>query len=75
MNGWNKNELYSVLAALDEAQEFNYEINNCIRGCYTGAKTYTELKERIQRLASKLAEAADEIDGAWLDSHDEEEEA
>lgn len=74
MNGWDKEELYSLTSALDEAQSINYEINNCIRGCYSGADTYAELKERIKRLASKLEQAADDIDADYLDSIADEEE-
>jgi len=73
MDGWNKDELYRLTTALEEAQALSYEINNCVRGCYSGARTYEELKAYVEKLANKFQEAADDIDGAWLDSHDEDE--
>ena len=36
-----------------------YEIENCVRGCYTGCNTYSELADFIKNLGERLSRYAD----------------
>lgn len=71
MEGWNEERLESLIAVLDRAYEFTYEIKNCIRGCYTGAHTYEELAEKIKELGQSLINEAEYMD---IEEDPEEEE-
>ena len=71
--GWNADDLYDVIQVLDKIRDLRYEIENCRRGCYTGALTYSELQSKINRLAAELGEAADYIWAESLDARDERE--
>lgn len=57
--GWNKNNVYEVLEVTDKIYDLAYEINNCVRGAYTGCETYEDLQDYVHRLARELEEAAD----------------
>ena len=58
-NGWNSDELASVVRALDNLYDTKYEIENCVRGCRTGAETYKELGEYLKKQAQALIDAAE----------------
>lgn len=58
-DGWNEEiKEAPVLTALDA---FLYEIRNAVRGAYTGARTYQELANYIDKLAVDLENLADEV--------------
>ena len=59
MNGWNKEELSRVVSVLDDLYDAKYEIENCVRGCMTGAETYKELGKYLKGLADQLSDAAE----------------
>ena len=69
MNGWNEDRLESVISILDDAGNTLYEIKNCIRGCFTGAKTYKELQTYLNSLADNLHNAAE-----WMNTEEDDEE-
>lgn len=69
MDGWNENRLEGVLRVLDDIYALQYELKNCVRGCYTGADTYKELQEYINNLADSLHNEAE-----WMDTEEDEEE-
>lgn len=52
--GWNTDKLETLLNLLGDVYNLQYEIENCVRGCYTGAHTYEELGEYIRGLANQL---------------------
>ena len=70
--GWNTEELSEVLDVMDELRSVRYEIENCVRGCNTGAYTYAELKTVLNRLAEQLTTAIDSIYPGYPDKQDEE---
>lgn len=72
MEGWNKDYLSEVMDVLNECYDTQYEINNCIRGCHTGCRTYEDLGDYLRCLSDKLRMAAEYVDSS-LDMMDEEE--
>lgn len=71
MDGWNEDRLESVISVLSEANGALYELENCVRGCNTGAKTYEELQDYLKRLGRRLTL---EAEGMPIEEDDEEEE-
>lgn len=69
MDGWNEDKLEGVIGVLDDIYTLSYELKYCIRGCYTGAHTYTELQDYINSLADRLHNEAE-----WMDTEEDEEE-
>jgi len=69
MDGWNIDRLESVVSVLSEANSALYELENCVRGCNTGARTYKELQTYLNSLADSLHNAAE-----WMDTEEDEEE-
>ena len=68
MEGWNQDKLQGVLDVLDDINNLEYELKNCVRGCQTGAHTYKELQDFINQLADRLHNEAE-----WLDDVEEDE--
>lgn len=62
MNGWNQEQIPNLVAALEDANQLLYELNNCIRGCYSGAHTYEELKEYAERIADRIKTGAEDCE-------------
>jgi hypothetical protein len=61
-DGWNeeiKEELKNRV--FDEWDNVSYEVQNCVKGCYTGAKNRQQLAEYLQGMAETLNEVAE-----WL---------
>lgn len=77
MDGWNEEKVEGIIGVLDDLYNLNYEIKNCVRGCYTGADTYEELQEYISHLADRLKLEAESMDICedeeedWEDDEDE----
>ena len=71
MDGWNEDKVYEVVNVMDEIANAKYELDNCVRGCYTGAHTYSDLSNYICRLAEKLQYAGESL---AYEQEDEEEE-
>lgn len=69
MDGWNESKLEGVLRVLDDIYDLQYELKNCVRGCYTRAHTYKELQEYINNLADSLHNEAE-----WMDTEENEDE-
>lgn len=69
MDGWNEEKVEGILGVLDDIYSLQYELKNCIRGCYTGAHTYEELQSYISRLADRLHNEAE-----CMDTEEDEEE-
>lgn len=70
--GWDSDTLYDLLEVLEEIRSAKYEIENCVRGAYTGAVTYEELKKSLWRLAGEFSDAVDSIDASYADRIDKE---
>lgn len=70
MNGWDKNQLDTLIAALEDANQLLYEINNCVRGAYSGAHTYKELGEYARRIANRIMTGAEDCDCAQEEYED-----
>ena len=71
MDGWNIDRLESIVSVLAEANGALYELENCIRGCNTGARTYEELQEYLLGLGRRLMLEAEDMP---IEEDDEEEE-
>lgn len=71
MDGWNIDRLESIVSVLSEANDALYELENCIRGCLTGVRTYTELQEYLKNLGRRLILEAEDMP---IGEDDEEEE-
>ena len=71
MDGWNIDRLESVISVLSEANSALYELENCVRGCNTGVKTYEELQEYLKNLGRRLMLEAEDMP---IGEDDEEEE-
>ena len=67
-NGWNTDKLESLLNALREAYDLEYEIRNCYRGAYTNVETYKDLGECVKELGNRLIQ-----EGSWIAEEVEEE--
>ena len=74
MDGWNKEELPQLSGVLSDIYNLDYELSNCIRGCYTNCYTYDELKTYIEELADRLKIAASECDYIQDEPEDDEDE-
>ena len=72
-NGWNTENLYDLIEVLDKLRDLRYEIENCCRGCYTGALTYAQLETKVKNLAVELKESFDCVWSEKLDEDDERE--
>ena len=62
MDGWNTEALGNLVQALEDAQTLAYEINCCVRGAYSGAHTYEELKEYAEKVADRIKRGAEDCD-------------
>lgn len=71
MNGWDKEKLDAVQEVLAEAYNAGYEIDHCVRGAFTGAKTYKELANYLVSLGESLIREAEFVDEQDYDSDDE----
>ena len=74
MNGWDQNQLTTLIEALEDAQNLLYEINNCVRGCHSGAHTYEELGEYARSVSDRIVMGAMDCDYAQEEEYEEEEE-
>lgn len=72
MNGWDENQLDTLIAALEDAQRLAYEILNCVRGTYSGAHTYEELGDYARRIADRITTGAEDCDCAQEEDLEEE---
>lgn len=57
MEGWNESKVYDILQVCEKLNELEYELKNCIRGCYTNCNTYEELGQYVRQLAEELESA------------------
>ena len=71
MDGWNTEALSTLIQALEDAQNLAYEINCCVRGAYSGARTYEELKEYAEKIAARIKTGAEDCD--YVNDEEEEE--
>ena len=62
MDGWNTEALSNLVQALEDAQTLAYEINCCVKGAYSGAHTYEELKEYAEKVADRIKRGAEDCD-------------
>ncbi len=69
--GWNSDNLDELMEVLEEIRSVKYELDNCVRGSYTGAVTYKELKKSLWRLAEQFSDAVDCISDEYADREDE----
>ncbi len=69
--GWNTEELSDVLYIMDILRDIRYEIENCVRGCNTGAYTYADLKNVLKEYTERLSTAVDSIYPDYADKKDE----
>ena len=74
MSGWNLSDNDELMGVLSDIYSLEYEIKNCVRGCYTGAHTYEELADKIRELGEALADAADSVRYTQEDEEDEDDE-
>lgn len=58
-DGWD--EEFEEEPVLGDLESFIYEIKNAVKGAYTGAHTYQELADYIERLAEDLENFADVV--------------
>ena len=70
MDGWNTEALSTLVQALEDAQNLAYEINCCVRGAYSGAHTYEELKEYAEMIAARIKTGAEDCD--YVNEEEEE---
>lgn len=76
MEGWGLEENDDLKRFFEDMHDTRYEIEMCVRGCYTGCTTYAELGEHLRELAERLEDCANYIgekEGPF-DEEDEEEE-
>ena len=66
MDGWNTEALSNLIQALEDAQSLAYEINCCVRGASSGARTYEELKEYAEKVAERIKIGAEDCDYAFF---------
>jgi len=74
MNGWNSDKTEGVKRVLDECYELSYEIENCIKGAYSGCETYADLGAYIKEVAERLATEAECLANEEEDPEDDEDE-
>lgn len=74
MDGWNTEALSTLVQALEDAQNLAYELNCCVRGAYSGARTYEELGEYARRVASRIVTGAEDCDYVQEEAYEEEDE-
>jgi len=74
MDGWNLDKVYEVTNVMNDIYDVAYELKNCVRGCRTGATTYSELSNVICRLAERLQEAGENLAYEQEDEDDYDEE-
>lgn len=66
-DGWDIDAIRDTCYSADVADTFDslgkldYELNNCVRGTYTRAKTYKELGEYIVSLGENLTNIGNDI--------------
>lgn len=66
-DGWDIEAIHETCYSADVADTFDslrkldYELNNCVRGAYTNAKTYKELGKYIVSLSKNLADIGNDI--------------
>lgn len=58
-DGWD--EEFEEEPVLGDLESFIYEIKNAVKGVHTGAHTYQELADYIERLAEDLENFADVV--------------
>jgi len=58
MNGWNLDEFDELNDVFGDIYDAKYEIENCIRGCYTNCSTYEELADYLDELGDRLQTAS-----------------
>lgn len=72
--GWDEDKLSDVIGLLDgDIRSALYEMQNCIRGCYTGCNTYEELGEYLKQLGERLVMEADAVSCLEEDEEEDEE--
>lgn len=62
MDGWNLGDQMSLDSVFEQLEGLMYEVRNCVRGSYTGCKTYPELADYMRRLSDKLSQAAEDVE-------------
>ena len=63
MEGWKlAGHVWPVDEVFEELEGLMYEVRNCVRGSYTGCKTYPELADYMRKLADKLSQAAEDVE-------------
>lgn len=60
-DGWELDGIDDLQEVMSDIYDTKYEIDNCVRGCYTGCHTYAELAEHLRSLADRLTFAADDV--------------
>lgn len=66
-DGWDIEAIHDtcysadVVDTFDDLRKLDYELNNCVRGAYTRAKTYKELGEYIVSLGENLINIGNDI--------------
>ena len=73
MDGWNlEGQVWPVDEVFGQLEELMYEVRNCVRGSYTGCKTYPELADYMRRLADNLKQAAEDVEYQPEEEEDED---
>lgn len=73
MDGWNlEGQVWSVDEVFEELEGLMYEVRNCVRGSYTGCKTYPELADYMRRLSDKLSQSAEDVEYQPEEEYDDE---
>lgn len=72
MEGWNTEQLSNLMMALEKCRSLHYELSNCIRGCYSGAHTYPELKAHVQEIIRMLELGAEDCDYIREEEYEED---
>lgn len=58
MDGWELEDFDELNETLGSIYDLKYEVECCVRGCATGAKTYEELADHIENLSDRLRNCA-----------------
>ena len=72
MEGWNEEKVRDMIDVLQDVYEVQYELENCVKGAYTGCTTYQDLGAYLKELAGRLSAEADGIAEQEEDPEDEE---